>query len=510
MSTTVTDQMTDQVAKLGRVHMIGIGGAGMSVVARLLAGHGVSVQGSDAAESETLEALRAEGIQVWVGHDPAHLTGVDSVVISSAVHEDNPELSAARARRLNVLHRSQALAALMEGSRGVAVAGAHGKTTTSAMIATILREAGWDPSYAIGSTVRTANGSTPGGHLGTSDVLVAEADESDGSFLNYTPTIAVVTNVEADHLDHYGTPEAFNGAFIRFARRLVPEGWLIACADDEGSLSVGATICATGGHVITYGTNDTARVRVTDISTTPEGTTAVLRGDILGTNEQVADGAGVSGNVPGIPMRLSVPGKHNVLNATAAVIASVKLGVSPEQAVAGVEAFVGTGRRFEEKGVADGVRVIDDYAHHPTEIRAIVTAAREIADGGRVLVLFQPHLYSRTRIFADRFAAELSAADEVVVTGIYGAREEPDPSVTPNTIVDLMTGHGAAYAVQDRLDAAHVIADLARPGDVVLTVGAGDVTQLGPAVLARLAGRVAGLVAGGSATGAPASGLGED
>ena len=458
MSTTVTDQMTDQVAKLGRVHMIGIGGAGMSVVARLLAGRGVAVQGSDSAESETLEALRAVGVKVWVGHDPAHLTGVNSVVISSAVHEDNPELVAARARRLNVLHRSQALAALMEGSRGVAV------------------------------------------RAGDGDVLVAEADESDGSFLNYTPTIAVVTNVEADHLDHYGTPEAFNGAFIRFARRLVPEGWLIACADDDGSLSVGATICATGGHVITYGTNDTARVRVTDISTTAEGTTAVLRGDILGTNEQVADGAGVSGTVPGILMRLSVPGKHNVLNATAAVIAAVKLGVAPEQAVAGVEAFVGTGRRFEEKGMADGVRVVDDYAHHPTEVRAVLTAAREIADGGRVLVLFQPHLYSRTRIFADKFALELSAADEVVVTDIYGAREERDPSITANTIVDLMVDHGAAYAVPDRLDAAHAIADLARPGDVVLTVGAGDVTQLGPAVLARLTGRVA--------TGT--SGLGED
>src|SRR5690606_27905037 len=353
---------------------------------------------------------------------------------------------------------------------------------TSAMIATILREVGLDPSYAIGSTVRTADGATPGGHLGTSDVLVAEADESDGSFLNYTPTVAVITNVEADHLDHYGTPEAFNGAFIRFARRLVPEGWLIACADDEGSLSVGATICATGGHVITYGTDATARVRVTDNSTTPEGTTAVLRGDVLGTNEQVADGAGVSGDVPGIPMRLAVPGRHNVLNATAAVIAAVKLGVDPREAVAGVEAFAGTGRRFEEKGVADGVRVVDDYAHHPTEIRAVLTAAREIADGGRVLVLFQPHLYSRTRIFAEAFATELAAADEVVVTDVYGAREEPDPAVTPNTIVDLMSGHGSAYAVPDRLDAAHAIADLARPGDVVLTVGAGDVTQLGPAV----------------------------
>ena len=503
MSSTATDHhAAGELARLGRVHMIGIGGAGMSVVARLLAARGVSVQGSDAVGSDSLEGLRAAGVTVWVGHDAAHLAGVDSVVISSAVREENPELAAARARRLNVLHRSQALAALMEGMRGVAVAGAHGKTTTSAMVATVLREAGLDPSYAIGSTVRTTTGSTPGGHLGTSDVLVAEADESDGSFLNYTPTVAIVTNVEADHLDHYGTPEAFSGAFIRFARRLVPDGWLIACADDEGSLSVGATICATGGHVITYGTSDTARVRVTDITTTPEGTTAVLRGDILGTNEQVADGAGVSGTVPGIPMRLSVPGKHNVLNATAAVIASVLLGVPVRQAVAGVEAFIGTGRRFEEKGIADGVRVIDDYGHHPTEIRVTVTAAREIADGGRVLVLFQPHLYSRTRIFAERFAEELSAADEVVVTGIYGSREAPDPSVTPNTIVDLMTDHGGAYAVPDRLDAAHAIADLARPGDVVLTVGAGDVTQLGPAVLARIAGRVS------SATGMP--GPGED
>ncbi|WP_425954285.1 UDP-N-acetylmuramate--L-alanine ligase [Xylanimonas sp. McL0601] len=474
--------------QLGRVHLVGVGGAGVSVVARLLAARGVPVQGSDAVAGPALAALRADGVRVWVGHEAAHVVApdgtplVDTLVVSTAVREANPELAAARAAGIRVLHRSQALASLMVGQRAVAVAGAHGKTTTSAMIATVLRASGTDPSFAIGGTVRVlgADGeitAIPGGHLGASDVLVAEADESDGSFLNYAPTVAVVTNVEPDHLDHYGTREAFDAAFVAFARRVRPGGVLVACADDAGAAELAAAHRAGGGTAVTYGAAADADVVVRDVVSTSDGAGATLSGGPLGETP--------------LELRLAVTGAHNVLNATAAVVTAVLLGTPPADAVAGAAAFVGTGRRFEPRGEAGGVRVVDDYAHHPTEIEALLRAARPVAGEGRVLVLFQPHLYSRTRIFADRFAAALALADEVVVTGIYKAREDVDPAVTARTITGLLpttaTG-GGVRAVEDREEAAHTVAALARPGDLVLTVGAGDVTDLVPLVLADLAG----------------------
>ncbi len=476
------------VEDLGRVHLIGIGGAGVSVVARLLAARGAEVQGSDAAEGPALSALRADGVRVWVGHDASHVVApdgtprADTVVISTAVRETNPELAAARTAGIRVLHRSQALASLMLGQRSVAVAGAHGKTTTSAMIATVLRESGTDPSFAIGGTVRVRSAeddtvaAIPGGHLGASDVLVAEADESDGSFLNYAPTVAVVTNVEPDHLDHYGTREAFDAAFVEFASRLRPGGVLVACADDEGAAALAAAHRAGGGTAVTYGTTAQSDVVITDVTTTSDGAGATITGGPLGTDP--------------LMLRLSVPGVHNVLNATAAVVVAALLGTAPAEAVAAAEAFVGTGRRFEPRGEAGGVRVVDDYAHHPTEIEALLHAARPVAGEGRLLVLFQPHLYSRTRIFADRFAAALALADEVVVTGIYKAREDVDPGVSARTITDLLpetsTG-GQVRAIEDRHEAAAAIAAAARPADLVLTVGAGDVTELAPEILEALA-----------------------
>ncbi|MDO8148515.1 UDP-N-acetylmuramate--L-alanine ligase [Isoptericola sp. b515] len=476
------------VAALGRVHLIGIGGAGVSVVARLLAARGVPVQGSDAAEGPALAALRADGIPVWVGHDAGHVVApdgtprVDTVVVSTAVRESNPELAAARAAGLQVLHRSQALAVLMGGRRTVAVAGAHGKTTTSAMVATVLAAVGVDASFAIGGTVRRRDGAgertVPGGHAGTADVLVAEADESDGSFLNYSPTVAVVTNVEADHLDHYGSQEAFEQAFVDFAARITPDGTLVACADDAGSARLAAAHRAAGGRVVTYGTVPESDVRVRGVEVGAGTARATVSGGPLGDAERL--------------LALDVPGAHNVLNATAAVVTAVLLGAGPSAAVAAAGTFVGTGRRFEPRGEAGGVRVFDSYDHHPTEVEALLRAARPVAGTGRVLVLFQPHLYSRTRIFADRFAAALSLADEVVVTGVYRAREDVDPEVTARTITDLAgptVSGGRVRAVEDRVEAAHAVARLARPGDVVLTVGAGDVTELGPVVLAELAAR---------------------
>ncbi|GAA1732983.1 UDP-N-acetylmuramate--L-alanine ligase [Isoptericola hypogeus] len=481
------------VEDLGRVHLVGVGGAGVSVVARLLAARGADVQGSDAVASPALEALRADGVRVWVGHDAAHVVGddgaplVDTLVVSSAVRESNPELAAARAAGVRVLHRSQALASLMLGCRSVAVAGAHGKTTTSAMVATVLRACGVDASFAIGGTVRVrdADGvesAVPGGHLGDSDVLVAEADESDGSFLNYAPTVAVVTNVEPDHLDHYGSREAFEQAFERFAARIVPGGTLVACADDPGSAALAAAHRAAGGAVVTYGRADgpdpVAHVRVAEVVPGAGTVTATLAGGPLGDEPRA--------------LRLDVPGAHNALNAAAAVTTAVLLGAGPDEAVAGAGTFVGTGRRFETRGEVGGVRVVDSYDHHPTEVEALLRAARPVAGDGRIVVLFQPHLYSRTRIFADRFAAALALADEVVVTGVYRAREDVDPDVGPRTITDLAertVSGGELRAVEDRMEAAHVVAALARPGDLVLTVGAGDVTELAPVVLADLAAR---------------------
>lgn len=452
--------------ELGTVHFIGIGGAGMSVIAEILAADGVRVQGSDARDGAALAGLRERGVRVWIGHDAAHVADAETVVVSSAVRESNPELAAARSAGLRILHRSQALAALMVGRRAVAVAGAHGKTTTSAMVAACLLDAGLDPSYAIGSSVITAEGAGPGGRRGSGDVLVAEADESDGSFLNYVPTVAVVTNIEPDHLDHYGSREAFERAFEDFAAKIPVGGSLVACVDDAGAATLAAAHARRGGAVVTYGTRAESDVRVRDVRPDGSGSAAVF------------EAAGGSYEV-----RLAVPGLHNVLNAAAAFAVATLLGVSPEAAARGLAAFLGTGRRFEVRGEAAGVRVVDDYAHHPTEVAALLRAARSVAGRGRVLVVFQPHLYSRTSAFAAEFAAALDAADMVAVTDVYAAREDPDPAVGPHMVTNLMTN---GIAVPDRVEAACAIADAAVDGDVILTVGAGDVTEMGDVILDRL------------------------
>lgn len=478
------------LADLGRVHLVGVGGAGMSAVAALLAARGLAVSGCDAADGPALPGLRAAGVDVAVGHDAAHVATADTLVVSSAVRESNPDLAAARAAGLRVLHRSQALAALMAGRDAVAVAGAHGKTTTSAMIATALLAAGRDPAFAIGGVVLAPGGvpgagpaagpaaeltTGPGGARDGGGPFVAEADESDGSFLNYAPLVAVVTNVEPDHLDHWGTREAFEDAFVAFARRVRHGGLLVACADDPGAARlverVREPLAAAGVAVATYGRAAGADVLVGPTSPAPDGTWC--------TDLTDADGTAT--------VALAVPGEHNALDAAAAWAALRRLGLTPGEAAAGLAAFRGTGRRFEDRGSAGGIRVVDDYAHHPTEVAALLRAARAVVGDGRLVVLFQPHLYSRTRAFADEFAAALSAADEVVVTDVYAAREDPDPAVTGALIADRMGEKGRFVA--DRLAAARAAAALARPGDLLLTVGAGDVTALAPVVLDELAQR---------------------
>jgi UDP-N-acetylmuramate--alanine ligase len=477
------------VADLGRVHLIGVGGAGMSAVAGLLVARGLTVSGSDAAEGPALDGLRDAGVRVHVGHDAAQVEDVDTLVVSSAIRSSNPELVRARERGLRVLHRSEALAALMSDRIGIAVAGAHGKTTTSAMVATALRAIGredavLDPSYAIGGTVRTDDGPVPGYRTGDGDVFVAEADESDGSFLAYSPAVAVVTNVEPDHLDHYGTREAFEAAFEAFADRVLDGGALVACADDPGAARLVAAVderlTRRGVRVLTYGTADPAEGRPADLLLGPvrevDGTWQVA------LTSRLAE-------LPDVTLSLAVPGDHNAANATAALLAAWAVGADPAAVARGLGEFRGTGRRFEDRGTADGVRVVDDYAHHPTEVAALLRTARTLVGDGRVLVLFQPHLFSRTRTFAVEFGQALDLADQVVVTDVYAAREDPDPQTTGATIVDEVPTPGRAQHVADRHEAALTIAGLARPGDLLLTVGAGDVTALAPVVLAALAER---------------------
>ncbi|OMH33276.1 UDP-N-acetylmuramate--L-alanine ligase [Tersicoccus sp. Bi-70] len=467
----------DALARLGRVHLIGIGGAGMSAVARILLARGVPVSGSDGRESAVLTALRDLGATVHVGHDAAHLADVDTVVVSTAIRTTNPELAAARATGLTVLHRSEALAAAMTGTDVVAVAGTHGKTTTTAMTTVLLRETGRDPSFAIGGDVSALG--VNAAH-GTGGIFVAEADESDGSFLNYDPRIAVVTNIEPDHLDHYGTAEAVHAAFADFAALLGPDDTLVACRDDAGSaaLAVAVRTRTDGPTVLTYGTSP-----VTD----PDRDALI--------EDIVPAGAGSLSRItlPGgrrTELALQVPGEHNVRNAAAALLAGTVLGVDAGEGSAALGTFTGAGRRFEYKGASpDGaVRVYDDYAHHPTEVAAALSAARAVAGTGAVHVLFQPHLFSRTRIFAAEFAAALAGADRVTVLDIYPAREEPEPGVTSALITDRFAPGEAAVLETDPERAVHDMAAAARPGDLLLTVGAGDVTALGPRLVDALAG----------------------
>ena len=368
----------------GRYHFIGIGGAGMSVVAELLASRGARVSGSDRADSPVLERLRGLGITVFAGHDPAHVPADAVVVVSTAIRESNPELAAARGRGQRVVHRSEALALAATGMRFVGVAGAHGKTTTSGMLAVALRSAGADPSVAVGGVVPQFGS---GAHLGAGDVFVAEADESDGSFLNYSPSVEVVTNVEPDHLDRYGSREAFEAVFAEFASRLVPGGALVACAEDPGAARLASHARERGITTITYGRPGRCAQRpdaaIEDVDSTASGSTARVEWD-----GQAA------------VLRLAVAGEHNVLNATAALLAGAALGVGLPEMAAGLASFTGTARRFEERGRVGSRRLFDDYAHHPTEVAAALRQARVVAGAGGVTVVFQPHLYSRTRIFA--------------------------------------------------------------------------------------------------------------
>lgn len=449
--------------ELGRVHFVGIGGVGMSAVARVMVARGVPVSGSDAKDLPVMADLAMLGARIAVGYAAENLGDAETVVRGSAIRADNPELVEATSRGLRVLHRSEALAATMAGDHVIAVAGTHGKTTTTSMVTWMLRGAGFDPSFAIGANVPALGVNAAAGESG---IFVAEADESDASFLNYRPVTEILTNVEADHLDHYGTAEAVHEAFDQFAALVPRHGLVLACADDPGARAVAEGLRSREGapRVLLYGTAGDADVR--------------LRFDPAGS-EVLWDG-----RTSVLPLR--VPGLHNALNAVGAFAAAVDAGADPERAAASLADFSGAARRFELKGEVGGVRVFDDYAHHPTEVRAALAAARAVAGGHGVHVLFQPHLFSRTREFAVAFAEALSGADTVRVMDIYPAREDPIPGVTSG----LVTAHlrAGSYAASAETAVAELAA-AAQPGDIVLTVGAGDVTFQGPEILKALAAK---------------------
>jgi UDP-N-acetylmuramate--alanine ligase len=459
------------LAQLGRVHFAGIGGAGMSGIARIMLARGISVSGSDAADSQTLRELSALGARVRVGHAADSVGDADTLVISSAIRPDNPELTEAARRGLRVIHRAAALASLTFGRRVIAVTGTHGKTTTTSMITTVFLQTGAEPAYAIGG-VLAATGT--GAADGAGRDFVIEADESDGSFVMYTPDAAVVTNIDADHLDNYGTAEAYRASFGRFIARIRPGGLLVTCADDDGTRELAGQARASGLRVVTYGESADAGYLVSSVRASGMRTEFTVTGQSKPV--EPVDSS----------LLLEVPGKHNALNAAAAFATAVELGVDPERAAAALASYRGAARRLEPKGEAGGVHVLDSYAHHPVEIAADLRAARAIAGGGRVIAVFQPHLYSRTRIFAAEFGAALGLADVPIVLDIYAAREDPEPGVTGKLIADAVPGDAARY-VPLFADAAAATARLAQPGDLVLTMGAGDITKLGPMILDEIA-----------------------
>ncbi|WP_148591144.1 UDP-N-acetylmuramate--L-alanine ligase [Streptomyces sp. WAC01526] len=457
-------------ASMDRPHFIGIGGAGMSGIAKILAQRGAQVAGSDAKDSATAQALRALGATVHIGHAAGHLAAdATSVVVSSAIRPDNPELAAAHERGIPVVHRSDALASLMDAARPIAVAGTHGKTTTTSMLAVSLGALGLKPSYAIGGDL-----DAPGSNAehGSGDIFVAEADESDRSFHKYAPEVAIILNVELDHHANYASMDEIYESFETFVGRIRPGGTLVISADHPGARELTERI---SGHydieVVTYGESADADVRILKVN--PRGLTS----DVTVTL--------TSGKI--LTFTVSVPGRHYASNAVAALAAGVALDLPPHNLASALGKYTGVKRRLQLKGEAAGVQVIDSYAHHPTEMTADLEAIRGAAEDARVLVVFQPHLFSRTQELGTEMGQALALADASVVLDIYPAREDPIPGVTSTLIIDAARAAGADVTPESHQAAVpDVIAGMAKPGDLVLTMGAGDVTDLGPAILSRL------------------------
>jgi len=454
--------------RIQRIHFVGAGGIGMCGIAELLANQGYRVTGSDLRESANTERLRALGIPVAIGHDAANVEDADVVVYSSAVREDNPELRGALAGKIPVIGRAEMLAEVMRLKDGIAVAGSHGKTTTTSLVAHVLDVAGLDPTAVVGGRVLAAGRAPSTTRLGAGELVVAEADESDGSFLRLAPVIAVVTNIDPEHLDYYGSYEALRDAFVAFCNRVPFWGAAVLCLDHPG---VQAVLPHMNRRAITYGTSAQADWVASEIA---------------------PDGGGIAFSVrhQGVPLgrvKMRLPGRHNALNALATLAVAHELEVPFRQAALALETFLGIERRFEHKGEVDGVRVVDDYAHHPAEIEATLLAAREIHDG-RLVVAFQPHRYTRTRDLWTEFTRCFNRADVLVLTEIYAAGEDKLTGIEAQELARSIREHGhrAVHFERDLEAALARLLALARPGDLVLTLGAGSITGLGARLVARL------------------------
>ncbi len=441
-----------------RLHLMGVGGVGMCALAEVLWGRGEVVSGCDLSPSERTRRLEAVGLDVRLGHGPGHVEGVDALVVSSAVPAEHPEVRAARARGIPVARRSELLGELLRGRAGVAVAGTHGKTTTTALLAHLLIEAGLDPTVLVGGRMRSVDAY---GRAGSGEVVVCEADEFDRSFLELAPAVAVITNVEPEHLECYGSREGLETAFATFANRTALLGPVVLCADDAGARAVASSVRR---RIVTYGLAAGAEVGAVEVVRSPAGSSFLLvrRGTALGRVE------------------LPVAGDHNLRNALAAFAVGLELGVDFGRLAGACAGYRGVGRRFEVLGEAAGVVVVDDYAHHPTELAAALAAARQAFPGRRLVAVFQPHLYSRTASFSEGFGSALLAADVAVVLPVYGAREAPPGGVDAELVVAAARRHGhrEVAAGPPPEGCQELLETVLRPGDVLLTLGAGDVHRV--------------------------------
>jgi UDP-N-acetylmuramate--alanine ligase len=452
-----TQAVPDQ---LGTVHFIGIGGSGMSGIARILIGMGHVVTGSDLRDSSNVAALRELGAKIYIGHDRSHLGDPDTVVVTSALWPTNPEYLLAKERGIPVIHRSQALAKLASSKRLIAVAGAHGKTTSTGMVITALMSMGQDPSFVNGGVINSVGQSSSSG---TGELFVIEADESDGSFLLYDTAISLITNVDPDHLDHYGSIEAFHKVFADFANR--SRELVVISSDDHGAKEVAKLITKP---MITFGEAKEATVRVQNIKED-----ARVSFELVYKEEKSS-------------AKLILAGRHNALNAAGAVATLVSLGFDFQASVIEVAKFEGTERRFELHGQERGVSVYDDFAHHPTEVQAALNGARAVVGSGKLITVFQPHLYSRTRLFAKEFAQVLAESDEVVLLDIYAAREDPEPGVTGELILNNFSDQSKIHYAPNWEEASAKAASLADSGDFIVTMGCGDVYRMVPQLLQAL------------------------
>jgi UDP-N-acetylmuramate--alanine ligase len=452
-----------------RIHFIGLGGAGMSGIARIMLAKGINISGSDAKDSSVLSGLKTLGAQVFIGHAASNIGDADILVVSSAIEQSNPEIIAANDKGLVILTRAQALALLMSESKSVAVAGTHGKTTTTSMLTVALQQAGLDPSFAIGGMI---NRGGTNAHWGSGEIFIAEADESDGSFLAYKPFGAIVTNIELDHVDNFPDIESVNKIFVDFVNSIQPGGFLVAGIDSPGVAHLLSQIERRDIEIITYGQSADYSISHVSLQPTESHARITKLGKVLGE------------------ISLTIPGNHNVENATAALATAIKLGAPVADLLVGLNKFSGAKRRFENRGTVAGVTVIDDYGHHPTEVKVTLETAKRFVGSGRVIAIFQPHRYSRTAMFVEQFAEVLELADHTYLLEIYAASEAAMPGVSSILIANAMKAESVTFE-PSMIDVVSYAVSEVKPGDLIITLGAGDVNLLVPLILQTLEEKIA-------------------